>query len=163
MKKSKSAIALLSLLCLSLVSCNQQPSEPIQNDQSLLKGPNGGNGMIITEFDESWVLACGVDAHMVGWSQFRVFGQPNNRNVSITVFHLVITYTNAAGDEFVWRDVGPDHWYFVGEDLHISMTGRSTGSGVIGHVVFNFTQWQFVQISGYEFGDIDALACLELN
>jgi hypothetical protein len=83
------------------------------------------------------------------------------------VFHLVLTYTNASGDTWVWRDVGPDHWYVDDDgDLIVTITGRSTASGtpardeiVVGHVVLNVTDGVVVSVAGRSLGPVDDLAC----
>ena len=107
---------------------------------------------------------------VVGWGQFKVYGPPKNRNVELGVFHLVLTYTNAAGDTFVWRDVGPDHFYVDGGELFVTITGRSTASGtvdrdeiVVGHVVLNLTTNEVVFVAGRELGSVDAMACNALT
>ena len=148
-------------------SCSDYTSAPDVNqiNQSLTKGPPAdGNGIkYVEEINDSWTTDCGLDANLTGWFQFKEFGQGNNRNIDLTVYHLVFTYTNSDGEEFTWHDVGPDHYYWVGDDLYVSVTGRSTGSGVIGHCVFNVSQDETIQVSGKEFGDIDAYACSMLN
>ncbi len=73
------------------------------------------------------------------------------------------TYTNSAGETFVFHDVGPDHYYLENGDLIVAITGRSTGSGVIGHVVVNLTTGEVQLIAGKGFGSVDALACEALT
>ena len=137
--------------------------------------PSDGNGnKFVFPFDIDGQVTCTsgdvLNRNDFGWFQGRIFGQPNNRNVELDVFHDVITYTNASGDTFVWRDVGPDHFYVGDGELFVTVTGRSTASGnsnrdeiVVGHVVLNLTTGEVVFVAGNEFGTLDDLACDELT
>jgi hypothetical protein len=136
-----------------------------QVNQSLTKGlPADGNGnKEVVELADSWTTDCGLEADMTGWVQIKLFGSENNRNLEIDLWNVVVTYTNSEGEKFIWHDLGPDHYYMVGDELYVSVTGRASGSGFIGHVVFNISQGEPVHISGKEFGDLDAYACSMLN
>ncbi len=150
------------------------PLSPVSGDQlSLNKGgvPSDGNGnKAVFEFDINTPVTCSsgevINRNDFGWAQYRVFGPPNNRNVLLGIFHDVITYTNADGDTFVWRDVGADRYYIDDGHLFVSITGRSTASGninrdeiVVGHCVLNLTTGEVVFLAGNEFGNLDDLAC----
>jgi hypothetical protein len=133
--------------------------------------PADGNGnKLVIPIDVSVPLSCGtqtISFNLKGWVQLRTFDQPNNRNVELDVFHGVITYTNTAGQTFVWHDVGPDHYYLdKNGDLILTVTGRATASGnlernqiVVGHVRMNLTTQQVEFVAGRELGNVDELAC----
>ena len=169
----KLALTLVPLLLLA--ACSDQTTTPTaSNDQpSFLQGglPADGNGTRAV-FDFSggpFDIVCNdgqLTRNEAGWGQFREFGQQNNRNVELDVFHFIITYTNADGDRFVWRDVGPDHYYLEGGELFVTVTGRSTASGnidrtqiVVGHVVLNLSTGEVVFAAGRELGTVNDLAC----
>ncbi len=131
---------------------------------------DGTGNKAVFHWDDTYPVTCGngeeLTLHDVGWAQFKIFGPPNNRNVELGVFHIVVTYANAHGDTWVWRDVGPDHLYVDGDELFVTITGRSTASGnvdrdviVVGHVVLNLTSGEVVFVAGRELGTVDDLAC----
>lgn len=130
--------------------------------------PADGNGnKFVFAIDENLPVDCGSDVlnlHAEGWAQFKLFTGAGNRNIELDVWHIVLTYSNSAGETWVHRDVGPDHWYFDQDgNLIVSITGRSTWSGVIGHVVFNFTTGEAELVAGNAFGNVDAVACAALT
>jgi len=161
---------------ISLSACGsesfQASSDPIAVQA---QSPAGGNGnKLVIPLDFGFPVSCGSETiafHLVGWVQIRTFDQPNNRNVELDVFHGVLTYTNSAGQTFVWHDVGPDHYYLdKNGDLIVTVTGTSTASGnlernqiVIGHVRINLTTQQVEFVAGNQRGTIDALACAALT
>lgn len=182
MKRSSFFVPLLAILTLVMaalfVGCDGQPVglEPVSGDQPPLnKGvPADGNGnKFVDAFDFTEIVTCGggeiITQNFAGWAQGRLFGPPNNRNVRLDIFHAVITHTNADGDTFVWRDVGPDHYYVDNDNLFVTISGRSTASGninrneiVVGHVVLNLTTREVVFLAGNEYGTLVDLACGEL-
>ena len=133
--------------------------------------PADGNGnKLVIPIDVSAPVSCGtqtINFNLNGWVQLRTFDQPNNRNLELDVFHGVITYTNTAGQTFVWHDVGPDHYYLDRNgDLILTVTGRATASGnlernqiVVGHVRMNLTTQQVEFVAGRQLGNVDELAC----
>jgi hypothetical protein len=137
-------------------------------DLALARAPSDGNGnKLVFPIDETFPVDCGDEelvGSAVGWIQVKLFEGAGNRNLELDVFHTVLTYTNSAGETFTFRDVGPDH-YYVDDDgnLVIAITGRSTGSGVIGHVVINLTTGEVTHVAGKEFGTAEALACEALT
>jgi hypothetical protein len=138
------------------------------DELALARAPADGNGnKLVFSIDETFPVNCGGEelvGHAVGWFQVKLFKGAGNRNVELDVFHLVQTFTNPAGETFVFRDVGPDHYYFDDEgNLIVAVTGRSTGSGVIGHVVINTTTGEVTLVAGKEFGSAEALACEALT
>ena len=143
--------------------------------RSVVKTPASGNGAkLVIPLDFGFPVSCGaetIDFNLTGWVQIRTFDQPNNRNVELDVFHGVLTYTNSAGQTFVWHDVGPDHYYLdKNGDFILTITGPSTASGnldrtqiVIGHVRINLTTQEVEFIAGNQRGNIDDLACAALT
>jgi hypothetical protein len=99
-----------------------------------------------------------------GWVQVRVSSQPNNRNVQLNTVQFVLTYTNAAGEAFVWREVGNDQFYIDenGDLIHV-LTGRAGGFGVIGRLVINETTGEVTFVAGNQFGTADDRACAALT
>ena len=123
---------------------NENKSVFVIDETSTVTCP--GSGLVLTRHDEGWVQA-------------RTFGE-GNKNVALDVFHNSITFTDPEGGTFVFRDVGPDHYYMDEQgNLIIAITGRSTGSGVIGHVVINLTTAETLLVAGNEFGLVNDLAC----
>ncbi len=127
--------------------------------------PAGNDNKFVFPIHEELSDVCtgGAEVNVVidGWVQGRFFQQANNKNVLLQVFHSTITFTNqATGETFVFRDVGPDH-YSLDKDgnLVVAITGRSTGSGVIGHVVINIDTDEVLLVAGKEFGNVFTLGC----
>lgn len=155
-------------ILLTVVSCdNPGPVAPSTDDLAFATAPSDGNGnKLVFPVDETFPVDCGDEelvGNVVGWIQVRLFKE-GNRNLELDVFHTVITYTNSAGETFTFRDVGPDQYYLDDDgNLIIATTGRSTGSGVIGHVVINLTTGEVTLVAGKEFGSADALACEALT
>lgn len=71
----------------------------------------------------------------IGFVQGRGFPE-ENRNEFLAVFHLDLTFTDADGDSWVWRDRGPDRGYVDDGDFVITVNGRS-GVNNIGHLRIN--------------------------
>jgi hypothetical protein len=117
--------------------------------------------------EDAPAIDCGdgefLDLHFSGWIQFRVFEEPFKRNVELDVFHVIGTYTNAAGETFVFRDVGPDHYYLEDGNFIVEASGRQGGRGLLGHIVINITTGETELVAGKEFVGADALACEALT
>ena len=154
---------------LTVASCdNPGPLSPSTEEQALAKAPSDGNGnKLVFTVDDTFPVDCGDEelvATAVGWFQIRLFRGAGNRNIELDVFHLVETFTNSAGETFTFRDVGPDHYYLDDDgNLVVAISGRSTGSNVIGHVVINITTGEVTHVAGKEFGSAEALACEALT
>jgi len=144
-----------------------EPVSPLQDRPVFAQVPAAGNGnKLVFPFAFDLQADCNGEIlanKVVGWVQVRVFDQPKNRNIELDVFHSVATYTNSAGETFVFHDVGPDHYYLEDGNLIVAITGRSTGSGVIGHVVVNLSTGEVELIAGSAFGTVDAIACAALT
>ena len=127
-----------------LAACADRTNPMAVSDRPLFAGaPADGNGNkqvipIDLQFPDFVTCEGGaiLDLHVVGFIQIRDFSQPNNRNVSIQPFHLIFHYSNAAGDTFVWNEIGPDHFY-IDQDGNLidAVTGRG---GVVGGIIGRF-------------------------
>jgi hypothetical protein len=143
---------------------NSEPASPSTDTPALAQVPATGNdNKLVFPVDEDLpTVECGggkiLDVHLEGWVQVRVFPQPSNRNVQLDIFHHVFTFTNSAGDTFVWNDVGPDHVYLDGNFL-VAVVGRSGGTGLIGRLVINLDTGEVEFSAGKEIQDIFTLAC----
>ena len=165
-------VALVSLFL--VVSCDQRPFEPIEDDAAAtpIFSPKSNANKFVWDFDDEWSEVCSggqtIDATMVGWGQF--MSKKSVRTLEVDVFHLVFTFTYG-GDTFVYRDVGPDHWYCTDSDCFVSVTGRSSASGTtdrdeinIGHAVMRLDgpfgdPVEVVFIAGRGLGTLTDMAC----
>lgn len=163
------AFTTLSVVMAFGLGCNSQaPVSPSNETPAFAPADGNGNKSVFTVDFTTNVTCPGsgvvLSRHNEGWFQVRTFSGTGNRNVELDVFHIVLTFTNAAGETYVFRDVGPDHYYLNKDgDLIIAITGRSTGSGVIGHVVINLDTGETLLVAGNEFGSARALACEALT
>jgi hypothetical protein len=157
--------ALVGTFFLVTACDNPEPVSPSIGDPVFAPADGNGNKEVV-QVDEDFTVNCDggeiLDANTSGWFQVRSFNPPN-RNLELAVFHAVISYTNSAGETFTFRDVGPDRLYMDNGNLIIAITGRSTGSGVIGHFVFNISTGEVELVAGIEFGNVDDLACAALT
>jgi hypothetical protein len=104
-----------------------------------------------------------LEVHFGGWIQFRGFDEPIERNLELDVFHVVSTFTNTAGETYVFRDVGPDRFYLEDGNLIIVASSGRLGGGLIGHIVTNLTTGETELIAGKAFAGAEALACAALT
>lgn len=162
---SRILVTAFSLLLALAMGCGSDaPLSPADVPPSF--APASTKNKSVFAFDQTDNVTCpgsGVvlSSNAKGWVQTMTFEQERNKNVVLQVFHQVLTFTNTTtGETFVFRDVGPDHYYLDDEgNLIITITGRSTGSGVIGHVVINLATEEVLLVAGKEFGTATALAC----
>jgi hypothetical protein len=141
--------------------------------------PADGNGnSFVGEFAATDVpIACtggdDIELDVSGWFKGREFTGDDNRHVELAVFHQVRTYSNADGDTFVYRDVGPDLVYFDGDgNFVIATTGRPGDAGgegfsLNGHMVMTLDPNTFDVISvvwhGNEGPTADDQACAAIG
>jgi hypothetical protein len=154
-----------SIMMPLLLACDAgSPVSPLIGTPSF--APAGtDNKEVITVDDPPFTFECDGGAvltgQLSGW--FQLMGGQGG-NLELNVFHLLFTFTNpATGQTFLFRDIGPDRVFERDGDLYIAITGRSTASGVIGHVVFNLTTEEVVLVAGKSFGDVFVLACETLT
>ena len=91
-----------------------------------------------------------VDAVVDGKIQAFAPKGKGGKTFELTVFHLNVTFTNAEGDTWVWRDRGPDKLIDVdgdGEPDYVAITGR-TGLNNIGHMVIDLSTGEIVHQAG---------------
>jgi hypothetical protein len=132
----------------------------------VLAAPQGNDNKFVFEWEESWPVDCDWDgtpdlwADMTGWFQGKYF-KGKSKNVELNIFHLDTLYTNDSGETWVWRDRGPDRYYYLSNDdgipeFHVALTGRS-GWNIIGHVVWNLDTDEFELVAGqHPFGGDDS-------
>ena len=180
MNLKRSLSLVLSTFIVLYFSCSTESLDGTQSSESIYgnelpseKAPANGNGnKFVFEFVGGWSVDCDpgwLAVEYEGWGQFRFFGQPNNPNIEMGIFHLVFTYTNSTGETWVWRDVGIDRYYVKNGELFVSIVGTSSASGsidrdkiVVGQVILNLDTQETVFVAGNEMGNMDALACHEL-
>ena len=142
-------------------------NHPVREPLLAATPADGNSNKLVIPFDFNLPVDCGsdmLDVHVTGWAQIREFGQPNNRNVELAVFHQIGTFTNSGGETFVFRETGPDRIYFNQDgDPVIATIGRTSFGGVFGHVVINLITWEVEFMAGNAFGSVDALACEALT
>lgn len=138
------------LVCAALGCTNSEPLAPLAASRPVLQqAPADGNGtkviIPVVEFLPN-LITCKSGAmlsvRVLGWIQFNELTAADRE---VRIFHLVFTFSNAAGQTFVWRNIDSDHFYIdkdgnlidaivgrhgVGDELH---------GGVIGRLVINVT------------------------
>jgi hypothetical protein len=127
-----------ALILVALVAC-------LAVAPATLAAPGDGNGKkFVVTLDEDVRYDCGsefINLHIGGWFQGTSFQGNGNRNVELAVYHIVLTFTNAAGDTFRYVDVGPDHAYWDRDgNFVVTITGRPSnvnadGFALNGHAV----------------------------
>ena len=97
-----------------------------------------------------------------GWVQVKLF--ENSRRVELDVWHTTHTWTNAAGETFVDREIGPDRYYLDRDgNLILSITGHGPAFGVMGQIVINLTTGEVIKVTGPAHPDHLTLACNALT
>jgi hypothetical protein len=166
MLKQLSIMATMALP-LAVGGCTDSPTFP-SNAQPAFRGvPADGNGtkQVITfdvEIPDFGTCPNGasLDIRADGWMQVRLFTQEASPRVELDVFHTIHTWTNAAGETFVDREIGPDRYYLDHDgNLILAITGRVAAEGVIGQLVINLTTGEVIFVTGPGFPDHLELAC----
>ena len=84
--------------------------------------------------------------------------------LALDVFGIRATYRNPdTGATFRYRDIGPDRLFVKDGRLYVAVTGRSSGSGVIGVVVIDLETGEAVHVAGNDVGDFYAGMCETLS
>ncbi len=98
--------------------------------------PSDGNGnKFIESFTFDFPVDCGDSAlEVILDFTVQVRERENGGNVFLNTYIVDSTYSNDAGETWVFRDRGADRGYLVDGVLNISIIGRS-GFGNIGHVI----------------------------
>jgi len=154
------------LASFALVACQETATSPSRTtSHALLSGaPSDGNGnKIVFPINVTSTLTCANGAVLtrsdVGWAQAHALtGGPN---VELDVFHDVITFTNANGSSFVWRDVGPNRAFMQDGQLVIQVTGRADGD--LGTFVIDAATGNVIFSAGPDRGPVADQACAALS
>jgi hypothetical protein len=158
---SLSAVAALVGTLVFATGCdNSAPVGPAYDKPSF--APSGDN-VFLVDFTETFT--CDNDETLVmsqkGWVQIH-----RNPNVELRGVHVVVTFTNSAGETFTFQDVGIDRVYVKDGNLFLSIIGRASGSflgGFIGHAVLNLTTGEVTLKAGKALGDLVDVACEALT
>jgi len=150
----------------ALVACQENATSPSRtaSQASLSGAPSDGNGnKIVFPINVTSTLTCGSGAALtrrdVGWVQAHTLtGGPN---LELDVFHDVITFTNANGDSFVWRDVGPNRVFMQDGNLVIQVSGRANGN--LGTFVIDAATGNVLFSAGPDRGPVEDQACAALS
>jgi hypothetical protein len=161
------------LVLAGLIAVSACENEPLSNsaEESVVQAqaPADGNGnkqVITFNEDVPDPLTCPNGAELRlnfrGWVQVKLF--ENSRRVELDVWHTTHTWTNAAGETFVDREIGPDRYYLDRDgNLILSITGHSPAFGVMGQIVINLTTGEVVKVTGPSHPDHLTLACEALT
>src|SRR5262245_3793659 len=129
--------------------------------------PGDGNGRkYVIPIDFTDVVTCpngaALDRHLAGWAQVQVFDQPNP--FLLHELKLVLTYSNAAGVTFQWRESHTDHLNVdVNGNLIDRVSGRDGVDGAIGHIVGDANTGEITFLKGRVVGVWDDQACAALS
>lgn len=132
-------------ICAGLGCTNSEPLSPFTVDRPVFQqAPADGNGnkdifTIDEQFPDFTTCAGGatLNLHLVGWIQARNVSQVPQ---AILPFHFDFIYSNTAGETYVWRQTGSQHFYFnENGDLMLSIAGRLGYDGNIGRLLVNIT------------------------
>lgn len=150
--------------------CRDSPASPSTERPALAQVPADGNGNKFVEFGEgdagSFTCPNGaqLSLHYKYWAQHKTFSDAQSRQLELVVYHTTHTWSNSAGETFVDRESGPDHYYFdQNGDLIIESTGTLRYAGVIGRLVINLTTGEVLFVTGPGFPNHLALACAALT
>jgi hypothetical protein len=97
----------------------------------------------------------------VGRIQMHTFSQGNSNILEMDSFHVVITFTNAAGQSYTWRDVGPDKISMQDGKLVLTVTGRA--GGMLGTFTIDPFTGTVLFSSGPALGSPVTTACAALS
>ena len=157
----------LVAMCLIASACEMPaPLQPSPNAPLFANAPADGSGnkqVFLVNIGPT-NINCGTQTivrNIQGWIQVRTFDQPDNRNVELDVFHQNFIFTNAAGDTFVWHDVGPDRYYVSDGILFIAVVGRAGGH--IGRLIVNLATGEVEFEAGTDVGLPREQACAALT
>jgi hypothetical protein len=159
-------------ICLGSACTSSEPLSPLTVGQpAFQQAPAAGQAkeIIAVDVELPGLIACAngtsLDVHVIGWIQLHA---PTRADRAVTNYHLIFTFSNAAGETYVWQNVNSDHLYFDRNgDLIVAVTGRHgvsdpLHSGVIGRLVINLTNGTVVSDSGQN-TDAGERACAALT
>jgi hypothetical protein len=97
----------------------------------------------------------------VGRIQIHSFTQGNSGILELDSFHIDITFTNASGQTYTWRDVGPDKLSIQNGQLVLTITGRAGGH--VGTFTIDPVTGAVLFSAGPDLGSPTTLACAALS
>jgi hypothetical protein len=145
-----------------------EPLSPIASDAALFeRAPANGNGnkiVDVVDFDWPDPTPCPSGAtltlHIVGWLQDRPGSDPPDQP-GIVSFYFEFTYSNAAGETYVWHQLGVGNFRFnESGDLIVAFAGRTLDN--IGRMVINLTTGEVESMAGRASVG-ESLACAALT
>lgn len=168
------AFAVVGIALMVSACDNPQPVGPLEPGERLLRPQSAAAPANADEriqkfpLDFTFPLDCGgetITAHVEGFVQTRAFDRADSRNVELMVINIHVTFSNAAGETFVWREVGIDH-FTVDQDGNLlrAVLGRAgVEFGTIGRVVVNLDTGEVEFVAGRDVGLTEENACAALT
>jgi hypothetical protein len=150
MRPSLRVLATLATLAVVLAAAPAALAGPPAREVISLNDP-------AIDVDESaWASnLCGfpVDADVSGHIQV-IAHDGTGHVLGLDVYGIRATYRNPdTGATFHYRDIGPDRVFVKDGRVYVAVTGRSSGSGVIGVVVIDVEADEVVHVAGNDVGD----------
>lgn len=114
---------------------------------------SGQGGKEVVDLSDRGDIDCDGDAssdltfEAEGWMQVHSVGHGAAGPVGVANFNVTTTFANAAGEQLVFKDRGPDVVYADGDVVVIAVTGRS-GVNHIGRLVIDIVNFVIVQDAG---------------
>lgn len=155
-------------LLVALGCADSEPLSPIATDRPLFQETpaDGNSNKIVTpiDFQLPGFTTCAsgetLDLHIVGWLQDRPGSDPPNQP-GIVSFYFNFIYSNAAGEMYVWHQVGVAFFHFdENGDLIVATAGRTLDD--VGRLVINLTTGEVVDFAGRQ-PFVDDLVCAALT
>jgi hypothetical protein len=150
--------------------CKDSPTSPSIERPALAGAPADGAGkkQVATFDDVTGPLTCPngeqIRLRFVGWVQMRLFSKGNSSRVELDVVHVTHTWFNSAGETFVDRELGLNHFYLdENGDLLAFEAGHFPVDGIFGRFIINLTTGEVTFVAGKLFPDHFALACAALT
>lgn len=159
---------LAGALCVGLGCTSSEPLSPLAVDRpNFLQAPGDGNGRkVVSRLDlllpNFTTCADGttLNLRLVGWEQTRSIGQGPGTLLNLNYEFI---YSNAAGETYVWHQVGAGRVTLseTGDSI-LSAGGRFGYDPIVGHFVVNLTTGELLSMTGRGIFAED-LACAALT
>ncbi|CAN5866935.1 hypothetical protein BH23GEM9_BH23GEM9_10740 [soil metagenome] len=158
---SRYLIAATVLSVLSATACDAPTFPDAVPTVVYSNAPADGNGnKLVFTFDFTDPVDCGseiITRRIQGWFQVRVLGGAGNPNVQIAIFKSTATFTNEAGETYIFRGVDAERYWYEGGQLYVAVHGRlpiaELGSFFIGTLILNLDTGEVV----FQRGPVDSL------
>lgn len=163
-------IVMVGALCVTSACSDRSPvATSLSERPSFSLAPADGNGrkvVIPVDLQFPAFVTCqsgaSLDLHLTGWVQVQEFDRPNL--FLVHGIHFTFTFSNAAGETFVWREMGVDVLTIdANGDIIDRLAGRDGFDGVIGHLVVDVTTGEVTFQAGNPVGTSDDQACAALT